>query len=472
MFYGFKDTIYYEIRQFAYNPYGTYLAWEWNTAIAWSIKSGSTTKASGSFTQSKINSSKTDSTQYEVVRASGSYQQTHNTNGTFSDTLTLSGPIYTQTVTASGEIVLPNIPRYGTSAQSLSSKEETTIKMNWSSDSTVDYIWYSTNNGSNWTAVGSVNATSGSYTISGLSANSTYNIKTRIRRKDSQLTTDSSSLSVTTYDYPHANSMPNFIIGNTLTIGLYNPLGRTVQIYFVCSDGTEVGGDTRSGTSISGYTGSTFTTPMYASIPNSKSASYKVRVKYGNVSNITKNGGTYSINENDCKPIIGSLTYKDTNSTTTDITGNNQQIIQNQSIVQYNATGLSAKNSATISSCKLVVNGNNYTLTVSGTTASGGNTKINSASNVTATLTLTDSRGLTATSSVSVNMLSWSLPTAIITTQRHNNFYSETDIKVDAQYSSLSSKNNITIKMRYKKTSDSTYSEYQTLSDNITRTFE
>lgn len=86
--------------------------------------------------------------------------------------------------------------------QSLSSKTETRITINWSCDDTVDYIWYSTNNGSNWTAVGSVNASSGSYTISNLSANTAYNIKTRVRRKTPQTTYDTAALSVTTYKVP------------------------------------------------------------------------------------------------------------------------------------------------------------------------------------------------------------------------------------------------------------------------------
>ena len=97
------------------------------------------------------------------------------------------------------KVTLTNIPRYGTSYQSLKSKTSTSITMNWSSDNTVDYLWYSTNNGSTWTGVDVADGKSGTYTIPNLSANTTYNIKTRIRRKDSQLTTDSSNLSVTTY---------------------------------------------------------------------------------------------------------------------------------------------------------------------------------------------------------------------------------------------------------------------------------
>lgn len=85
-------------------------------------------------------------------------------------------------------------------SQSLNSKTPTTIKMNWSTGNTADYIWYSINGGSSWTAVGGVNASSGTYTISGLSPNTTYSIKTQARRKDTGVSGNiSGATSVTTY---------------------------------------------------------------------------------------------------------------------------------------------------------------------------------------------------------------------------------------------------------------------------------
>jgi len=147
------------------------------------------------------------SSQTDVKSCSGTITVTHKSDGTLSGYLKViftKGSTTSAYAPASGNsstdwTALTNIPRYATSNQSLNSKTSSSIKMNWSSDSTIDYIWYSTNNGSSWTGVGSVNATSGSYTISGLAANTTYNIKTRVRRKDSQLTTDSSNLAVATY---------------------------------------------------------------------------------------------------------------------------------------------------------------------------------------------------------------------------------------------------------------------------------
>lgn len=136
-------------------------------------------------------------------------------------------------VTGNDTVALDNIPRYGTSNQSLNSKTMTSIKMNWSSDNIVDYLWYSKDNGVNWTGVDVADVKSGTYNISGLTPNTTYNIKTRCRRKDSQLTTDSSSLSVTTYDIAKISSASNFNHGDNTTVGVTNPSGATVKLRLI-----------------------------------------------------------------------------------------------------------------------------------------------------------------------------------------------------------------------------------------------
>lgn len=405
-----------------------------------------------------------------TVVASGSFTMGHDNNGNRSFSASAQAGIYTYAVncSGSGSWSLPTIPRYATCNQSLANKTETTITMNWSSDSTIDGIWYSTNNGGSWTWVRDPRAKSGSYTISGLNAYTAYNIKTRVKRLDSQLTTDSSTLGVTTYEYPYANSMPNFTIGEQITVGLYNPLNRSVQVYMVGADGSELGGGTRTGTTVIGFNNSDWQNFLYNSIPNSKSGTYKIKVVYGSQSTTIKTGGTYTVNAAECSPTIGTVTYLDTKSATTSVTQNNQLIVQNNSTVRYTATGLTAKRSASISSCKVAVNTNQYNMSISGSTATGGNATIDSTSNVTATVTVTDSRGLTATKNVTVQMLEWFIPTAIITLQRHNNFYSETDINVNADYASIDGKNTIVIKARYKKATASSYGSYVNLQDDVT----
>lgn len=471
--------------------YHRYLTFSWSvksqsvasnkTTISWTLKgAGGSTNSwvqSGNFkvviNGEVVYSSATRINLYNgTVVASGTYTMSHNTQGNKSFSASAEAGIYTVAVncSGSGSWALPQIPRYATSNQSLSSKTENSITMNWSSDSTIDYIWYSINNGSSWTGVNVTDGKSGSYTISGLTANTTYQIKTRVRRKDSQLTTDSSALSVATYNYPYASSMPNFTIGDKLTLGIYNPLGRSVTVNILGADDSQISNDTTTGTSITGYAGDVVVNRLYASIPNAKNGTYKVKVTYGSQVS-TKTGGTYTVNAADCSPSIEGLTYADVNSAVTAITLNNQNIVRNKSTVRYTATGLAAQKSATVQSVAISVNENSYNLTISGTSATGGNAAIDSASDVVATATVTDSRGLTATKTVTVTMLDWALPTAITTLQRHNNYYSETDITVDADYAYVDGKNTIQIKYRYKKTTSSTWGTYANLSDNVTATF-
>lgn len=402
----------------------------------------------------------------------------HNSDGTktisFSASITLdiswSGS-QIGTISGSGSLALTSIPRYATVSQSVASRTETTIAIKWASDSIIDYIWYSTNNGSTWKGINVADGKSGTYTISGLSANSTYQIKTRVRGKVSQLTTDSSSLSVTTYQYPYANSTPNFTIGAKLTIGFYNPLGRTITVQLIGADGSTISTDTVSGSSISGYNNSGNQSRLYASIPNAQSGRYTVKVTYSGQTQ-TKQGGTYKVDTNVCKPTIGGASYADVNSTITGITGNNQNIVQNRSTVRYTATGLAAKNSATLNSCSVKVNGNTYNMPISGTTATGGNAAINSGTDVQAVITVTDSRGLTASKTVTVTMLELSNPKALITLQRQDNFYTATNITVDATYSYVDGKNTISISYACTKDGDSSATVSGTLSDNVQSTIQ
>ena len=75
----------------------------------------------------------------------------------------------------------------------------TQLKFNWATSNTIDYLWYSTNNGSSWTGLDVTDGTSGNFIISGLSSGTSYNCKIRVRRKDSQMTTDSGTVTQSTY---------------------------------------------------------------------------------------------------------------------------------------------------------------------------------------------------------------------------------------------------------------------------------
>lgn len=215
---------------------------------------------------------------------------------------------------------------------------------------------------------------------------------------------------------------------------------------------------------------STIADEMYQQIPNAS-------VGEGNVTAITYNGTTqigtkntlFYANVTNSNPTY-TAEYQDINSRTTAITDDNQQLIRNNSNLQISISNASAKNYATLSSLTAVINGTTYTGSLRGTGGSIDVGVLNLSSNTTAQVILTDSRGISTTKNLNLIILDWVLPTAIISLQRQNNFYSETDINVNAEYSSLDSKNVITIKVREKKTTDSTYGSYTTLQDNVTTT--
>lgn len=226
------------------------------------------------------------------------------------------------------------------------------------------------------------------------------------------------------------------------------------------------------GTNVGASVNWTIPTSFYAQIPNAKSGTMTITTTtYSGTTTVgttTTNVTVYVTNSN---PTF-NVAYKDTNTTTTGITGNNQHIVQNKSTLQFNITSASAKNSATLSSVKVTINGATQTQSISSATKDFNYGTINVSSNTTATVVLTDSRGFTTTKNVAITVLSWSSPTAIITLQRQSNYYTTTNIKVDANYSSLNSHNTISIKYRIKKTTTSTWGSYVTLSDNVTSTFQ
>lgn len=209
---------------------------------------------------------------------------------------------------------------------------------------------------------------------------------------------------------------------------------------------------------------------MYQQIPNAS-------VGEGNVTAVTYNGTTqigtknviFNAKVTNSNPTFNAG-YQDINSRTIAITDNNQQLIRNNSNLQISVTNTSAKNYATLSSLTAVINGTTYTGSLRGTGGSIDVGTLNLSSNTTAQVILTDSRGISTTKNLNLIILDWVLPTAIISLQRQNNFYSETDINVNAEYSSLDNKNTISIKVRDKKASDSTYGSYTTLQDNVTTT--
>lgn len=375
-------------------------------------------------------------------------------------------------LSGSGTWSLDRIPRYASVNQTLVNRTETQITMNWNTDSTVDGVWYSINGGSSWVGgLSTGTGTSGNYTITGLTANTTYNIQTRVKRRDSQLYSNTSSMSVQTYNYPYCTGTPNFTIGDTLTLPIYNPMARGIKVYII-SNGQTNGGDLIAGTSISGYNNSSWQNWWYARIPSAKTGTYQVKVVYGSIERTTSSSGTYSINTDNCMPTINNVAYIDNNASSVAITGSDSTIVQYMSNLYFNFNNLSAKNSATLSGISVSINGNKVSGTISGTSASVNYGHINQSGTVQAQIELIDSRSLSTTQTIDINVTEYITPNAIISLSRKSNFYEESYIKVNADYSQIGS-NAITIKYCMKQASqdDSHYTSWTSLSDNVQATF-
>ena len=167
-------------------------------------------------------------------------------------------------------------------------------------------------------------------------------------------------------------------------------------------------------------------------------------------------------------------TYADTNATTTAITSNPQVIIQNKSTLQFQFTNIAALKGATLTKITMNVNGVVREQSLSGSSVASQTYDfgaIDVAENTTATITLTDSRGFTNNFTKQITIWEYYQPNAIISVSRVANFYSESKIKVDANYASLNGHNTIDIKYRIKKSTDPNWGSWVSLQDNVEADF-
>lgn len=206
---------------------------------------------------------------------------------------------------------------------------------------------------------------------------------------------------------------------------------------------------------------------LYAQMPNSNAMTGEITV--------TTYSGSTVIGTSSCAIIahvvnsnpVFDVGYSDTNSATVAITGNNQYIIRNNSTLQISVSNAKALNSATLKSITAVVNGNAYTGTLNGSTGVINVGVVNVSYDTEVTVKLTDSRGNEGIRKITVLVYDWSLPSAIIKLNRKSNYYSESILNVNANYASIGGKNEVTIKYRTKKVSDSSYGSYATIQNNV-----
>lgn len=380
---------------------------------------------------------------------SGTTEVAHNADGTKTIAVKFSTAIETKTIKEySANWTLDSIPRYATITHGLNAKEETSVKVDWASDSTIDKLWYSTNNGDSWTWIADPNAKSGRYTITGLDPATAYKIKTRARRKDSQLTTDSTALAVTTYNYPHCIETPNFVIGEQITLKFYNPLHRSFQ-FQIDANGTRITHIWKeSQTTYDGiyalYTGinaDSTQTELYKSIPNSRYGTYEVVVAYPSFDDCISektwvNQNKYYVDEAKCAPVFSSFYYYDSQNAA----GDDSIIVESLSrlVVKISGSNKAAPfNGASMEkyviTCDTLRREVPYSdgdiLVELGAILSHGARRLS--------VRAYDSRGLFKEAFYNVNVIEYAKPIVEVDAQRLNNFEAQTTIRVSGKYSSF-----------------------------------
>jgi len=409
--------------------------------------------ASGYINDAWVGSTTSIGTNSEVYLGYKDIEYTHNTDGT--KTANYKAGFYTSWdgvggATFEGTFTLPTIPRYFSSDPvfTLSKNNETSFSVSWTTPENCSKVRYSLNNGASWTtAQSSINTTSGTFTISGLTAGTLYNIVGEFTRKDSSLTSNVTSQQ-TTYSYPYisaitptAGSVWN-MSGSSQNVSatIYNPLSRSIKAY--------ISVNTTSGTKVVTFTtgtGTSFSSSMTKSTVNNaittaQSATLIYWCEYStDGTNYTTSGttvtNTYQLREADCKPTISNFTYDDGNSTTKSVIGNSgQTLVQNYSILKAKVGTATYQYGATFKSMTITLGSKTVAATIN-TAAELG--KFNYSSAQTMSATITDSRGWTHTITKSVTFVGYSPPQVSVSAQRTGGYGTAATFTVNASYTNI-----------------------------------
>lgn len=352
-----------------------------------------------------------------------------------------------------------------TASVSLSSKTETTLTMKWTASATMSRISYRYKTGSGsytqWTRK-TVSAKTGTFKISGLSAYTSYTIETEFMDSSSLTTTKTST--VRTYNWPYATPSDFSVKSGIAPITVHNPLGRSITMEVYANGGDEPI-FTETGEIESGATEySIFPEDWLAACTDSLTAEWSVKVTYG----VHEQTRTANYDLSGYAPRFTMVSYADTNQQVQAIIQDPTVLLQNFSTPRFTIRG-TAQYDATIAGARVDILNAQATGTAVGDTVTVDCSTINSATWVIATVTLFDSRGASTSTTVTVSMVQYYQPSALITLQRHNNYYSETDIKVDGSVMIIDP-NTPTISVKCKEVGASTWETWAGVVDNVTST--
>ena len=374
-------------------------------------------------------------------------------------------------------LTLDTIPRYANFTTGVDNRTMTSARVKWSADAHISEGQYYLDGSS--TAVNiTTNATSGSFTVSGLSPNTSHSVRIRLKRKDSGLWTEKTA-SFTTIAGASISSVPAWTLPDTsgnITLNISNPGSGYIRLYFYTDVGGTISSDvvvkTLSGVK-SGNTAISFTeaevNKFFAKTPNTASGKYCVYTRtYANQTNANNNTSPLSTiqsswndfiisNNAATRPSVSASllsVYDNNNAYGYFTTANNTLFVQSLSDIYAKITAAAtAKKSASIPSKA-------YTITFNGTPKSQLNVndvvslgQAPAAKTYNVTLTVTDSRGFTSSASKNITVYQYFRPTGNIILEREHGFEAPTSLAFSGTYAVVNNQNTIKyVKYRYGET--------------------
>ena len=198
-------------------------------------------------------------------------------------------------------------------------------------------------------------------------------------------------------------------------------------------------------------------------------SSYSGSTQIGATSSKTATVSTTAVNSS---PTLSGFTYADSYATTTAVTGNNQIFIQGKSTLTVTPGTATAKNNASIASYTATCNG----VSVSNTTGDALEVgTVSKSGTVAVVLTVTDSRGYTASVMQNITVIAYAVPrVSSLTLRRTNDIEAEMQLAFSGSISSIqvggTEKNSLLYaRYRYKQTSASSYGSYVSILSAVTK---
>ena len=380
-------------------------------------------------------------------------------------------------------VTLPTIDRAGPSiSASVTDLLPTGFKISASANLNCDTWQYSIDNGSTWQSMPSSTTSSATVTVTGLSENTTYYVRVRARKPSNGVTGYSSTITVKTPSSSVLSSVSTVTADASPAKISFSAavkdtaFSHTLDIY---------NGDTRilSLTGLSLANGDNSITLTAAQRTTLLAAMASIKTFTGRFVLTTYSGGsavgspsekTASVETTaaNSSPSFPGFTYYDNNAATVAITGDNQTLIQNASLLKVLCSAATARNGASISG---------YSVTAGSTTQTSTTTEIDAgavkeAGTVLVIVTAIDSRGYTASASVSVTVIGYErVQINTATLRRRNEVEAVTQVSISGYFSSLiiggSEKNSLkALKYRYKLTSADAWGEWVDITSQTTIT--